>query len=90
MQDIAVETEKGGDLEKTSEIIWSLFFIGNVNPVVDSAELWGIFKPFGKVRDVYLSEKKNPRNSCFAFIQFESLEEAETVARRVNGIHVYG
>ncbi|KAK1559102.1 hypothetical protein Q3G72_010727 [Acer saccharum] len=62
-------------------------FIGNLNPCVDSVGLWGIFKVFGKVRDVFHSTKKEPN---FAFIRFETLAEAEKVAQRVNGMHVYG
>ncbi|KAK2648768.1 hypothetical protein Ddye_016257 [Dipteronia dyeriana] len=65
-------------------------FIDNLNPKVDSIGLWGIFKPFGKVRNVYLSTKRTNINSCFAFIRFETMEEAVKVAKMVNGMHVYG
>ncbi|KAK2643838.1 hypothetical protein Ddye_019033 [Dipteronia dyeriana] len=65
-------------------------FIGNLNPEIDSMGLWGIFKVFGKVRDVYLSSKKNFNGSVFAFIRFGTLEEAGKVAKNVNGMHVYG
>ncbi|KAK1582717.1 hypothetical protein Q3G72_017617 [Acer saccharum] len=64
-------------------------FIGNLNPIVDSVGLWDIFKIFGKVRDVFLSDKKEPNRSRFAFIRFETLEEAEKFAQKVNGMHVY-
>jgi hypothetical protein len=33
-------------------------FVDNLNPVVDSARLWGMFKPFGKVRDVFSFSKE--------------------------------
>ncbi|KAK3185176.1 hypothetical protein Dsin_032462 [Dipteronia sinensis] len=56
---------------------------------VDQMSLWGIFKPFGKVRDVYLSSKLNSRKSNFAFIRFETMDEATIVARSTNGMHVY-
>ncbi|KAK0603137.1 hypothetical protein LWI29_001756 [Acer saccharum] len=65
-------------------------FISNLNPIVDLASLWGIFKPFGKVRDVFLSSKSNSRKSVFTFIRFATLEEASAVASKVNGMHVYG
>ena len=70
----------------------SLFsvFVDNINPVVDSAGLWGMFKPFGKVRDIFLSAKKESRGSCYAFIRFGSLEEAQGVAKKVNGMYIYG
>ncbi|KAK2639832.1 hypothetical protein Ddye_027627 [Dipteronia dyeriana] len=65
-------------------------FIGNLNPIIDSMGLWSIFKIFGKVRDVYLSSTKSANQSCFAFIRFETREEADKVAQKMNGIHVYG
>ncbi|KAI9177924.1 hypothetical protein LWI28_020698 [Acer negundo] len=49
----------------------------------------GIFRPFGKVRDVYLSVKKSSRRSRLAFIRFESPEEASKVVRLINGMHIY-
>ncbi|KAK3183275.1 hypothetical protein Dsin_030561 [Dipteronia sinensis] len=58
--------------------------------MVDSACLWGIFKPHGKLRDVFMSSKTNSRMSVYAFIRFESEEEASRVAKRVDGLHVYG
>ena len=36
-----------------------LVFVNNINPIVDYVRLWGIFKPFGRVRDVFLSPKNN-------------------------------
>ena len=51
--------------------------------------LWGSFKPFGKVRDVYLSFNKVSRRSKFAFVRFESLEEATNMAKTTNGMHIY-
>ena len=53
-----------------SDFIKRLFFIfvDNLHPKVDLIGLWGIFKPFGKVRDVYFSAKSESRKSNFAFI----------------------
>ena len=65
-------------------------FVDNLNPVVDQKGLWGIFKPFGLVRDIHLSPKLRNRRSCYAFVRFATLEEAEHVARITNGMHVYG
>ncbi|KAK3200311.1 hypothetical protein Dsin_023726 [Dipteronia sinensis] len=53
-------------------------------------ELWRIFKSFGKVRDVYLPSKKSLQGICFGFIRFGSVEEAVTVANKVNGMVVDG
>ncbi|KAK2659843.1 hypothetical protein Ddye_006376 [Dipteronia dyeriana] len=65
-------------------------FIGNLNPTVDSGSLWEIFKPQGKVRDIFLSLKTNARKRVFAFVHYESEEEASRVVKKVDGMHVYG
>ncbi|KAK0580061.1 hypothetical protein LWI29_035805 [Acer saccharum] len=69
----------------------SLFsiFVDNLNPQVDVKGLWGIFKVFGKVRDIFLSLRSSLRKSAFAFIRFASVEEAQRVAKLTNGMHVY-
>ena len=43
-------------------------FVDNLNSSVDQRSLWGIFKPFGRVSDVFLSAGNRPRRSNFAFI----------------------
>ena len=50
----------------------------------------GLFKPFGKVRDIYLSAANSSRKKGFAFVRFESLEEARRVADMTDGMHIYG
>ncbi|KAK0595969.1 hypothetical protein LWI29_011566 [Acer saccharum] len=64
--------------------------VDNINPVLDQMGLWSIFKPFGRVRDVYLSPRNSSRGSLYAFVRFETLEEAKKVATMTNGMHVYG
>ena len=67
-------------------------FVDNLNAKVDYECLWGLFKPFGKVRDVFLSAEKSTRSSKFAFVcfvRFETMEEANKVAKTTNGMHVY-
>ena len=65
-------------------------FVDNLNPIVDLKCLWGIFKAFGLVKDVYLSSKSRNRKSCFAFIRFATMIEAERVVGLTNGMHIYG
>ena len=47
------------------------------------------FKPFGKVKDVFLSSKSVSRRSCYAFIRFATLEEACKMSMKVNGMREY-
>ncbi|KAK3225668.1 hypothetical protein Dsin_005530 [Dipteronia sinensis] len=65
-------------------------FVDNLNHGVDQAKLWGIFKQFGMVRDMFLSSKNSMRRSAFAFIRFASMAEATKVARLTDGMHIYG
>ena len=82
----------GWDLSRNRDFRESLFsvFIDYLNPKVDVGCLWSVFKVFGRVRDVYLSSKKSSRRSSFAFIRFETQEEAKRVAIKVNGMHIFG
>ena len=54
-------------------------FVDNLSSNVDQRCLWEVFKPFGKVRDVYLSMEKRSRRSKFAFVRFETLKEAVVI-----------
>ncbi|KAK0602078.1 hypothetical protein LWI29_030135 [Acer saccharum] len=65
-------------------------FVDNLHLKVDYECLWGLFKPFGKVRDIYLSAEKIRRRSRFAFVRFGTQEEASKVAATTNGMHMYG
>ncbi|KAK2641014.1 hypothetical protein Ddye_022777 [Dipteronia dyeriana] len=65
-------------------------FEDNLNPKVDQKSLWGIFRPFDFVRDLYLSPKSRSRKSCFAFVRFSTKEEAERFIELMNGMHVFG
>ncbi|KAK3219363.1 hypothetical protein Dsin_013333 [Dipteronia sinensis] len=65
-------------------------FIDNLNPKVDLKFLWGFFKVFGRVRDVFLSVTFHHRRSSFAFVKFGLWEEANKVANMVNGKQILG
>ncbi|KAK3195427.1 hypothetical protein Dsin_026737 [Dipteronia sinensis] len=60
----------------------SLFsiFVDDLSPKVDVASMWGIFKTYGRVRDVFISTKRNNRRCSFAFVRFETWEKANKVA----------
>ncbi|KAK2660333.1 hypothetical protein Ddye_006866 [Dipteronia dyeriana] len=65
-------------------------FVDNLNSSVDQRSLWDIFKPFGMVKDVFLSSEHRARRSNYAFVQFATTEETERVVQLTNGMHVYG
>ncbi|KAK3206773.1 hypothetical protein Dsin_020819 [Dipteronia sinensis] len=65
-------------------------FVDNLNHTGDSATLWGVFKEFRRVRDVFVLTKFGFRKSGFAFSRFDSLEEAILIAKKANGMHVFG
>ncbi|KAK2653360.1 hypothetical protein Ddye_013216 [Dipteronia dyeriana] len=65
-------------------------FIDNLNQCLDSFDLWGMFKSFGKVKDVFLSSKKSSQKVCFGFIRFETIKEASKVVKIVDGMLIFG
>ncbi|KAK3229528.1 hypothetical protein Dsin_001409 [Dipteronia sinensis] len=79
-------------LKERKDFIDRLFsvYVDNLYSKVDLVCLWNVFKVFGRVRDVYLSSKASVRRSNFAFIRFQTLEEARKVAKMTNGMHMYG
>ena len=62
----------------------------NLNPKLDLVSLWGIFKPFGMVRDMFLSSKNSSRRSCFAFVRFASMAKITRVVEMMDGMFIYG
>ncbi|KAK3206949.1 hypothetical protein Dsin_020995 [Dipteronia sinensis] len=64
-------------------------FVDNLNPKVDVRCLWDVFKVFGRVRHVFLSSKVSVRRSKFAFIRFQTVDEASKVAKSTHGMLVY-
>ncbi|KAK2652619.1 hypothetical protein Ddye_012475 [Dipteronia dyeriana] len=65
-------------------------FIDNLSYNMDVAGLWGIFRLFVKVRDIFLNSKSRSRRSLFTFIRFTTREEVDKVSKMVNRMHVYG
>ena len=49
-------------------------FVDNLNQSVEQRGLWDMFKPFGRVRDVFLSNVISRRGSNYAFIRFATME----------------
>ena len=65
-------------------------FVDNLNQKADLLCLWGVFKCFGRVRDIYLPAANKNRKIGYAFVRFSTLEEAKRVAVKTNGMHIYG
>ena len=56
-----------GKFKDIRENLFSIF-VDNLSFKVEQRCLWDVFKPFGKVRDVFLSMEKSSRRSKFAFV----------------------
>ncbi|KAK3220266.1 hypothetical protein Dsin_014236 [Dipteronia sinensis] len=65
-------------------------FVNSSDVVVDQRFLWNLFKVFGRVRDIHLSEATKYKKIGYAFVSFGTIEEARKVAEKTNGMHVYG
>ncbi|KAK1567862.1 hypothetical protein Q3G72_017572 [Acer saccharum] len=83
------ERRSGGYRSDYRDSLYSVF-IDNINPMTEVDCLWGVFKVFGRVRDIFLSAKISSRRSRYAFIRFGTREEALKVAKTVHGMHAYG
>ncbi|KAK1562020.1 hypothetical protein Q3G72_004976 [Acer saccharum] len=83
------DRRSGGSRSDYRENLFSVF-IDSINPMTEVDCLWGVFKVFGRVRDIFLSAKISSRRSRYAFIRFGTREEASKVAKSVHGMHVYG
>ncbi|KAI9164681.1 hypothetical protein LWI28_000238 [Acer negundo] len=65
-------------------------FVDNLHFKVDTMCIWRIFKPFGKVKDVYLIGVNENIKKGYASLRFGTIKEAKKVAGLTHGIHVYG
>ncbi|KAK3206228.1 hypothetical protein Dsin_020274 [Dipteronia sinensis] len=86
-------TERSSDLvsqgkQKDFRDNLASIFVDNPNQKVYQTCLWNLFKVFGRVRDIYLSAANTSRKIGYAFVRFESMEEARRVAEKTNGMHV--
>jgi len=78
---IALPTTKG-----PSKVI----YVGRVPHGFYEEQMAGFFSQFGKVDKVRLSRsKKTGRSKHFAFIKFDTAKVAETVAKVMNGYHLF-
>ncbi|KAK3200495.1 hypothetical protein Dsin_023910 [Dipteronia sinensis] len=59
-------------------------FVDNLNPVVDLVGLWGMLKPFGMVRDIFLLPKTRIHASVYASVRFTTMYEAKQMAERIH------
>ncbi|KAK3206425.1 hypothetical protein Dsin_020471 [Dipteronia sinensis] len=86
--------ERGSDVlgQNMTDFKENLFsiFVDNLHPKADLLCLWGCFQPFGRVKDIHLSTVNKNRKRGFAFVRFQTLEEARRVAETMDGMHIYG
>ncbi|HVR39574.1 MAG TPA: RNA-binding protein [Thermoanaerobaculia bacterium] len=69
----------------------SKVFVGNLNFKTTREEVEGLFTQVGKPRDVFLpTERGTGRPRGFAFVEFESDEEAQKAIEQFNGYELGG
>ncbi|CAL0332814.1 unnamed protein product [Lupinus luteus] len=56
------------------------FYITNFLEDANSKDLWSFFQKWGRVRDVYIPDKRNKNNQRFAFIRFENVSDERKLA----------
>jgi RNA recognition motif-containing protein len=66
-------------------------FVGNLNFKTTRDEVESLFSQVGKPRDVFLpTERETGRPRGFAFVEFETEEEAKNAIERFNGYEMGG
>lgn len=60
-------------------------YLGNLHHSVTGEEIHELFTGYGKVKDVKIYS-----GDGFGFIEFETLEEAQTAIRAMNGKELHG
>src|SRR5687768_4370617 len=69
----------------------SKVFVGNLNFKTTREEVESLFTQVGKPRDVFLpTERETGRPRGFAFVEFETEEEAKAAIERFNGYEMGG
>ena len=69
----------------------SKVFVGNLNFKTTREEVETLFKQVGQPRDVFLpTERETGRPRGFAFVEFETEEEAKNAIERFNGYEMGG
>lgn len=69
----------------------SKVFVGNLNFKTTREEVESLFSQVGKPRDVFLpTERETGRPRGFAFVEFETEEEAKNAIERFNGYEMGG
>ena len=69
----------------------SKVFVGNLNFKTTREEVESLFTQVGKPRDVFLpTERETGRPRGFAFVEFETEEEAKSAIERFNGYEMGG
>ncbi|KAL4577081.1 hypothetical protein LXL04_013183 [Taraxacum kok-saghyz] len=80
-------TSKKGNLHNGDSDITSLY-VSNVPVGIRKGELWKLFKPFGKVIDVYIPNKKNNASSFFCFIKFTDIVDATAFEQSLPSLNI--
>ncbi|GKT35367.1 SF3B4 factor [Aduncisulcus paluster] len=59
--------------------------IGNLSPSVREADLFGVFKSFGKIEDIQIPREENGTSKGYGFVIFESFSAADKALEMING-----
>ncbi|MGH9457407.1 MAG: RNA recognition motif domain-containing protein [Thermoanaerobaculia bacterium] len=69
----------------------SKVFVGNLDYKTERAELESLFAEAGQIKDVFLpTDRETGRKRGFAFVEFDTDEEAEAAIQKFNGHQLNG
>jgi len=86
VEDIKALKEKIHKEEATNNklLVKNLAFQATKNEITD------LFKEFGSLKKVRLPKKMDGQHRGFAFVEFESMEEAALAKQALSSAHLYG
>jgi len=85
------DTWLGTTAESEDRTLGSKIFVGNLEFATKREELQELFAQVGQIRDVFLpTERETGRPRGFAFVEFESDEDAQKAIAQFNGHELRG
>jgi RNA recognition motif-containing protein len=64
----------------------SRIYIGNIYYGVTVKDITWLCGEFGPVKDIFLPKRNKKNNKGFAFVEFESEDDAKTAIEKLNGL----
>jgi RNA recognition motif-containing protein len=76
---------RGGFVDRLDKETTSFFFT-NIPEETQVTELWSLFAKQGRVREVYIPNKRDKRGNRFGFVKFKEVKNVEALNSRLEDL----